>query len=314
MFKQVISLITIGFVAALMPALASDEFALPITLNEQGKMTVPVRVNGMDAPGVVDTGSTYTLVDDDLLSATEMASDRDVTILGIGGTLDYPATQIDRVDVGALNLTNVPAAINGHRRFPGHKTVLPASAFPHRTIDFDFERGQIHLYQIKPRFVGRSFQSRLQYREIDGLPFIPVTLNGQDGIALIDTGADTSIINRNFARGAKTRLREESTRLLQGTDVAFEEVTLEAARELRIGRHQIDTLSILVTDSPVFTHFGLEDEPVMVIGMNILRHFRVQIDRETKMVRFVRRYRKGERRPKHRFGEKTDYVVSTKIY
>ncbi len=285
--------LTIASIAILLSAaqigFASDLGVIRMTVDENDQMTINVRVNDQEGLAVVDTAATYALIDANMLTAVNShPRDEQVDILGVSGRRLFPTTQIGPVTAGEVDLNSISAAIILQARFPGHKTILPASAFKSRVIDFDFLKNQIELYDRRPKPVRGSVLSKISYREIDGLPFIQIKLNGKTGLALIDTGSDATYINSAFAQLAGARPKPDKTVKLFGIDNGGTRVSVMSARRLRIGRHEMRNFLILSADPPMFEHLGLADQPVMVLGLDTLRNFRLQIDRGRKQIVLAR--------------------------
>ncbi len=280
-----VTMIVLGLTVFAIQAAAGNLGSIKMTVNDSDQMTVSVQIDDREGPAIVDTAATYAMVDADLLSATNSVTlDQEVAILGLSGRRLFPVARIGPVSTGDVSLAILPAAINTQARFPGHKTILPASAFKARVIDFDFNRNRIDLYDTRPQSPGDAVLSRISYSEIEGLPFIQVKLNGKTGLALIDTGSDATYINSKFAEIAGARLQPDKTVRLFGSDANSTQVRVMSARSLKIGRHSMRDFRILSADPPLFEHLGLAEQPVMVLGLDTLRNFRLQIDRDRKHV------------------------------
>jgi predicted aspartyl protease len=125
----------------------------------------------------------------------------------------------------------------------------------------------------------------MDYTLEDGLIFVGVRINGEKGRALIDTGSNLSYVNSAFARLAGMGRNEQRTKVLLGATGDSAPVWIGRAREIKLGGFSVDRFNVLVSDPVLLDEIGLRDEPVMVIGLDVLTQFRVQIDR--KRQRFV---------------------------
>lgn len=285
-----LSLIMLSICVITGTAEAAGEFgAIDVQVDQNDQMTIALNVSGVDAFGVLDTAATYPLVDDDVLISAQ-AADRDqlVAVLGLAGTLTFETASVESLRVGNMNLSNVAVGVNDQGRFPGHKSILPANAFDARVIDFDFSRNRIELYDRRPKSTGDAVRSRLPYQEIQGLPFVKVKLNGKSGLALIDTGSSETYINHAYARLAGANLQVDRTQQLYGADAKNTGVSVMSAKRFTIGKHGMQDFLILAADPPLFDYLGLNEEPIMVLGLDTLKHFRMQIDREKKFIHFSR--------------------------
>ena len=127
--------------------------------------------------------------------------------------------------------------------------------------------------------------SRLPVTWINDLPFVEVSVNGQDGLALIDTGANNTLINSAFAHSAARSQGDFHQIELTGATGEAVAITVLSSRRFRIGSFQIRHFDVVVLDPGFLTALGLEDTPVMIMGLDVLRQFRLQVDREDDEVR-----------------------------
>lgn len=275
----------LAFIASSPNAIAGEDQAIHVSINAKNQMSVPLTINGQASFGIVDTGATFPLVDNALLPVleTEIALPN-VSVQGLSGAVDYDVTTVARIEVGGNLMQAVKAGINDSSRFPGLLNVIPASAFEQRVIDFDFRDGLISLYDRRPIKNEREFSSRISYQEIHRLPFIPVRINGTQGMALIDTGSNSTFVNTVFADASKARARADLAKNLVGVDQEAIEARVVELTTLRIGRHRINKYNVLVADPELFETLGFADRPVMIVGLDVLKHFRLQIDRKHRHI------------------------------
>ncbi|MEM8538465.1 MAG: aspartyl protease family protein [Pseudomonadota bacterium] len=267
------------------------------TLSRQS-MVLEVSVAGQSGEATIDTGATLAVVDAALVPHIDPNGiDQSVSVIGIGGRRDYKMVDLPSLVVGGIEIGPLRAALNTSKRFPGPKTVIPTRAFAGRTVDIDFRSGALKTYDTDPARVRRAFTCRMPYDEIAGLPFVDISLNGRQAKALIDTGAEVSLINPALAMAARTRLVEGVTRRLFGADLQPGMASVRRARKMFVGRHQFEDFLIVSTPSSFFEEVGLGDQPVMIMGRDMLKNFRIQIDRAKGTVNFVRPLRPGEPSP-----------------
>jgi hypothetical protein len=104
-------------------------------------------------------------------------------------------------------------------------------------------------------------------------------MNGVTGLALIDTGSSISYVNSRFADDAGAKPNIEKTQILQGVSGKGIPVRVATARKFTLGAHRVSGPDLIVADPPLFAHLGLAEEPAMVLGLDYLSIFRVQLDR-----------------------------------
>lgn len=266
-------------------AYASANRTIDLEPNRAGRPVMPISINGQETKAILDTGATIAMIDQRLLADPTMPATSDQTlIVGIGGRRAYPLTTIDEVQIGSDRWLGLRAAINDETGFPTTRTILPVNMFSTRVVDFDFYNQRIHLYNHSPRRLRGASRSRIKYEEIGELLYIPIRINGVKGRAMIDTGADMSFITPRYAALAKGRLDEEQTKIIRGSDLYNNTASVYRFRRLRVGSHELTRFTMPVLDTEFFTLIGFEDEPMMVIGIDLLEQFRVQLDREEEVL------------------------------
>lgn len=270
-------------------AYAAKERPLVLELNGHNKPLTEISVNGVRTSALIDTGATIALINNRIVAADEQAPNngQELEILGIGGSRIYPSIQLSSLSVGAASWRNLPAALNTLDQFPVTDSVLPISLFDQAIIDFDFRNDQILIYDGRPKRVRRSRTSSVRYNDQHRLIFIDVKINGVRGKALIDTGAQVSFVNPAFAEQSNAKLSAEDTKLIRGSDLNKHIASVYAFRDFEFANNRVERPKFPVLETDLFDDLGFADRPMMIIGMDILQHCRLQVDRKRQRVTFV---------------------------
>lgn len=289
---------TAAFAAALVlaapPAFAAGaaRTIIPFEISEHEHMIVELEINDRTrTTGVVDTAATFAMVDSREVAGSGVlppdAASRQVNILGVNGERLYPVVHIGSIDLGGLRLSALDAAYSEDMDVPGAAAnILPVSAFPGDVLELNFEDGVISLYDGRPEIDRSRYADSLPFTLDDGLIFIPVQINGKIGRALVDTGSNLSYVNSAFARFANMKRDDETTRRLLGITGDSAGLSVVAARKIRFADFFIENPKLMVSDPVLLEKLGLEDEPVMILGLDILSRFQVQFDRRNSRVIF----------------------------
>jgi len=274
----------IATVAMAWPVLASEPVVLEFRLTASGHMILPLSIAG--APpreAVIDTGANHAFLDSGHVAAAGIElpppEAPKVNVLGIAGIQPYPATTIPHASVDGVQFDQFPAALHDSSSFPGPTNILPAIAFDHRILDFDFPERRLMLYDGKPSPV-KTIRSRLDIREINEIWFVRVKLNRRQGWAMIDSGSNVTYVNSAFADTAAPRHRAKADAFLDGSTDGDALARIVRVNRLNLGDHSLSDFELLVADPPLFEHLGLDGEPAMVLGLDALRHFRMQVDQQ----------------------------------
>ena len=286
---------------------ASERRTLAFAETSRMGPVLNVEVNGVATTALVDTGATVALIDHDHLTALEPPAFLDVQarILGLGGLREYPMTTLQHLTIGERSWEDLQVAVNTSHRFPVDHSILPISLFQTSIVDFEFSKSRVHLYDGRPRRVRNAPKSTVRYKEDQRLIFIPIKINGVRGLALIDTGAERSFVNPAYARRAKAVPEEYEQERMQGSDLSTKTAHLYTFRKFEVGEFEIPRSKIPVLRTDLFEALGYTDTPMMVMGMDFLHHFRVQVDRKRKQITMVH---VRERYPRPRFRPQAERI------
>ena len=269
---------------AALPAMASERQVVPFEINDERHMVVQLALNETaQVTGIIDTAATFPMIDGQAARAAGVPGlgpePQMVNVLGVTGPRVYPVVRLNRLVAGNVALSDVDVALNERLDVPGAKNVVPASAFEGDVIDFDFQRQRVMAYNGRPDRSAYLVPSSLRIMNEDGLMFVEVRINGKKGRALIDTGSSVTYINSQFASESGTRANVEKTQTLQGATGGDQSLRIASARMVALGDYRMANVDILVADPPLFDYLGTQDQPAMVLGLDLLSAFRMQIDR-----------------------------------
>lgn len=257
-----------------------------------GRMTVPVNLNGQGPfRFAIDTAASASVISRELANAMS---------LPLAGQLDmHSVLGLERVDSvtandlasGALSRRNVRLAVGAREGLAGLDGLLGMDLLAEQRLVMQF-RGQsqtrINRSRMDPDgFLGAP-RSRVNFTpqrlvEAPRLLVMPAIVRGQAVSAVIDTGAQVSLINPVLAERANAQpfvtRTAETGRAVQsptGRQATAEAMVVTA---VHFDDVVIDRLAVLMGDFHIFRHLGLADEPAMLLGVDVLGAFdRVVID------------------------------------
>ncbi|PKP80265.1 MAG: hypothetical protein CVT79_15505 [Alphaproteobacteria bacterium HGW-Alphaproteobacteria-18] len=273
--------------AALCLCLPGDASAgrliFPLTFNDAGYILTPISVNGTpEIPAIIDTAATIAMIDGRAAQRAGIdappADEIRVPVFGLLGQREFPLIRIGSISNDNVWVLQLAAAYNNREPMPGASLVIPAVSFGGDVLDFDFPAGRFSVYDGRPQnSSGNSGRGSLTIE--GGLMFTDISINGVKGRALIDTGSPFSFINSEMARAAKAQRDDDKTQRLQGATGGSLAVSVASVKRLSVARFNISRLNMVIADPAMFDDLGLRDEPVMLLGLDLLSLFRVQIDR-----------------------------------
>lgn len=248
---------------------------------------INVTINGAQTVAVLDTAATIPLINARMIGSDlgeTQAPMQEASIRGLGGERVYPITQLESLDIGGESWSDVRVALNRKAVYPVNVAIVPTALFEARVVDFDFYNHRVSFYESRPKRMRMGQRSALRYEEIQGLKFFRVRLNGVNGLALLDTGANVSFVNSEFAEKAKGKIDEARTEILRGSDLSNVYANISEFSRFQIGDFRVSKARHPVVETNLFRDMGLGDQPIMVIGMDVLHQFRLQIDRRRQTI------------------------------
>ncbi len=269
------------------PAHATEEKAIKFAEQSDRGPLINVTINGAQTIAVLDTAATIPMINARLVEpelGDAETSLQEASIRGLGGERIYPIAQLERLEIGTRSWSDVRVALNRKAVFPVNVAIMPTALFDARVVDFDFYKHRVSFYESRPKRIQMGRRSALRYEEIQGLKFFRVRLNGVYGLALLDTGASVSFVNAEFADKAKGKIDEARTELLRGSDLSNIYANISEFSRFQMGDFRVKKARHPVVETNLFRDMGLGDKPVMVIGMDILHQFRLQIDRQQQTI------------------------------
>lgn len=268
---------------------ASENRTILLEEGQRGRMTIAAEVNGEMIRALVDTGATIPLIDEAYIGngGDPLESVSPVNILGVGGQREYRRGKINELTIGVDRWSDLPVAVNEANREPVLQPILPVNLFETRVIDFDFAKQKLHLYNGRPRRARNAVHSTIKYERINDLLFVDVSINGVKGKALIDTGADVTFMTKDFARAAGGKIDEEQTQRIRGSDLNVNPAEIRELRDFDVGDMRIARVRLPALNTDLFRMIGVDHEYCMVLGMDYLQYYRLQIDRKRQEVRLA---------------------------
>ena len=273
--------IAIGLAAAIAAfAFRNDEHAstrsASLTHLANGRYTAQVMVNGQGPfDFIVDTGAQGLAVSKKLNDKLRLWGIPGVEIKGASGSQSttmsvlrtYSSGVFSRSLVMGLALPNTAIEQDG---------IVGMDAFLQKRLAFEFERNLLTSSPSGPKPEG-FIATPIEVRQ-NSFIIARVTLDGVSARAMLDTGARRTTGNLPLMKAlglAPGDPRLHKAEAVQGATP--ERIAASAARMhlLQLGPETFRDPEITFADLPVFTTLELDDEPAMIIGVDILHTVRV---------------------------------------
>lgn len=260
----------------------------------RGWLTIDGAINGQSVGILLDTGAMHTLIFRSAAARLGLATRRIVRawVSGVGGDSNAESADVGEFRIGGVTRKNWTTLVAGEQD-PGDgiAAVLGEDFFQSVDVEFDLAHDTVRLFRP-----GTCTGAGLAYWASDGVHeveieavnatrpriVVPVRVNGLPIVALFDTGAATSIVNKAIA--ARVGVRPESPGVAAAGKVAgagkeMIDVWIGPFESFEIGGAVIQTPSIL---------FGeLGNVAQMLLGMDFLRAHRLLVSHSQRRIYFT---------------------------
>lgn len=236
---------------------------------------VPVTVGDRALLFEVDTGASgSTITPAACKKARASCAGEAATAAGAGGEMTVPTATL-ALRLGDRPARDVELAVMDlpTQGDPVADGILGRDLLGDEVVQLDFASGRLVLG-------AEAAGAAVPFAPVlDGLIETTVAVDGTPIKAVVDVGASHSILNqRAAARLTDAVPGAASGAAALGADGKPIPMTSIVARSLAIGQRTVERPTLFVADLPVFATFGLEAEPAMIVGLDVLARGSVVID------------------------------------
>ena len=259
-------------------ALADPEplFAAPTRLDRIGRVMTHVKVNGKGPfRFVIDTGASRSTLAPHLARALNLQHSvgRNVMLNGVTGAAEVPTVAVESIEIGALRFEKQDLPVIFTSIMGNADGILGVAGFQDQRIDVDFKRDRVSVLESNGKRPHYSMVTARATRNINGLMIVDVRVGRRiRAKAVIDTGAERSLGNlalqNAMNRGRKKR--DPVSAVVHGATPDIADGDVQEIREATIGDMTLTNLEVIFADFHVFKLWGLDQEPAMLIGMDML--------------------------------------------
>ena len=275
-------------IEAIAPNLADPETEiLDIEDDRTRRYTVPVTIEGMGPfDFMIDTGSQATAVTSQINEGLQLTPFGTATLVGMASTRDVNVVEVESMSFGSHTVTDLISPVLD-RKNVGADGILGLDSLQDFRVLIDFREETIAVQDVSTmRRQRQGFEIIVRAdQRLGQLLITEAMVEGVKTTVIIDTGAQASLGNLALQRRLRTKRAQEVTT----TDVNGVELTgdMSFVRSLNIGGLAMQNVPLAFADAPAFEALGLQDQPVISLGMQHLRLFdRVAIDFANRRVMF----------------------------
>ena len=250
-------------------------FATPTTHDHVGRVVVPVRINGQGPfRFIVDTGADHSTISPALVQLLGLKPESQPMLLqGITGSAQVSFVTVDRLQAGELTLAPTELPVVWADVMAGADGILGAAGLNQKALIIDFQRNRVAI----ARHVALAL--RTDAIKIHTLPATHglITLEMHVGtvrvLAVLDTGSQRTLGNialRNALSVSKSQGFRVQITSVYGATEAVETGEIGPAPPISIDTVHINDVAIIYGPFHIFKVWQLEDQPAMIIGMDII--------------------------------------------
>jgi predicted aspartyl protease len=249
-------------------------YVAPTNRDRIGRVWVPVYINDKGPFRLVlDSGATRSAITERVAATLDVPLDRSKSVMlrGVTGSAIAKAIEVDSISVGDLLVgpSTVPIVVDA---FGGAEGLLGTDGMRDKRVFIDFRNDFINISRSRNRRAAAGFQTVPFVRDDLNLLIVQALVGNLPVRAIIDTGAQASVGNRAL----RAALRRQVERNQRGEDVVTgatgDSQTGIGARisPITIGDLTIRDAHITFGDMYIFDLWKMNDQPAILIGMDIL--------------------------------------------
>ena len=254
-------------------------------------LTVPVGINGKWTRLIVDSGAERTTLSEAAAKRLDLTQDPHSVshMTGIGGSYAHPDVLIDSMVIGGVRfpISRVPVSTLNFDRNAGLTAdgLLGADILLAFEMDIDVPHNTLTLYRarhcpgMRPNWPEPAVEVQGITSRKDRM-LIPFTLDGLSGLAVLDTGAQGTVVGIDMARRlglTEAAMAADPVTRHRGAGPAIIQTHVHQFQDLRIGPAVVTGPALSVMPNPA----GMGDA---LVGEDFLQGRRVCLSFPTRQL------------------------------
>jgi len=273
--------------------------------DQLGRIVAPVMVNGQGPYRfIVDTGANRSVVSTGLAARLGLPTVGEGTVHSVHGATIAQLVAVESLRYSNLDVPGNQMPMLQGSMLAGEQGLLGVDGMQGRRLRLDFDEGCIEILPAnRAPPLGRGWTRMRGELRFGNLVVVEGRIGGLRVNVLIDTGSNVSLANSALHRALAQRARydrgDAAGRARAYT--AGDPMVLDTAiilPELDVGELNMTDMLLFVGDFHVFSLWGLDDEPTVLVGMDVLskaRGMAIDYQRATVYFRLRNRNREGAR-------------------
>lgn len=254
-------------------AAPEPRYVAPTLRDRIGRVWAPVYINGKGPLRLVlDTGASRSAITAAAAQLLGLPVDTAPTVLlrGMTGEAQAPLVEVERLEIGDLTLEPAKVLVVPDA-FGGAEGVLATRGLGDRRIEIEFRKDRIEIARSRNQRAPEGF-SALPIRLIRGhVPTVFARVGRIPVRAIVDTGAQQTTGNLALREVLLERRGfEEEPDLIIGVTGDTQEGATSRVPPIYLGDIKVSNAHITFVDLFIFKHWGMTQDPAIMIGMDVL--------------------------------------------
>jgi predicted aspartyl protease len=264
--------------------------------DSSGRAVALIQINGQGPfRFILDTAANRSVLSQALATRLGLEHAGMGVVHSVDGAEIAMQVKVESISFGALRLSGGETPVLDSPMLDGEHGLLGVDGMAGRLLHVDFTKQCVEIFESAGQMPLNGWLSVPASVRFGSLVMVQGEIMGVRVNVLIDTGSNISLANEKF-REALGDVRAHSIEYKNGHAFTFGRPIVLKQRvwtpRLRIGRTFVDNVNAYIGDFHIFDMWGLQDEPTVLIGMDVLERSReMAIDYEHGIVHFRKRPR-----------------------
>jgi predicted aspartyl protease len=254
-------------------------YAAPTRVDRSGRILAPVLINGRGPfRFIVDTGANYSVVARRVSDALQLGTGSTASLVlnGVTGSATVPTVLVKRLEVGDLTLEERQLPVLEYV-LANADGILGVEGFEDKRVTVDFQHDRITITRSRgqrPAFNFYRVPAKLRFGR---LLVVDVTIGTIHAKGVIDTGSEATLGNAALARRMGVRIDPKRPTQVYGATPDIKEGVSVTVPEIGMGETRITNASVTFGELYVFKLWDLEQQPAVLIGMDVIGRLSVLV-------------------------------------
>ena len=261
-----------------------------------GRAVALISINGQGPfRFIIDTGANRSVLSKALATRLGLAPSGEGVVHSIIGAEPAMLVNVESLSFGALHLSRGDTPVLDGPMLADEHGLLGVDGMAGRLLHVDFTKNCVEIYENAAQMPMQGWLSVPARMRFGTMLAVQGEIQGVKVNVLIDTGSDISLANEHF----RDALRGVAARTIEyhgghaftfGRPIVLEQTVWTP--NLRLGHTFVESVNAYIGDFHIFDVWGLQNEPTLLIGMDVLARSReMAIDYEHGVVHFRKRPR-----------------------